>query len=54
MEYTIIYSEYMEYEEEIEAPNIDEAKRKFEEQVQAGSIEPTAARVTEYKVEPIV
>ena len=44
MNYTILYSEYMEYE----------AKKKFEEQVQAGQIEPTAARVTEYKVEPVV
>ena len=54
MNYTVIYSEYMEYEEEIEASSIAEAKQKFEEIVQAGSCEPTAARVTVYKVEPVV
>jgi hypothetical protein len=44
----------MEYEEDIEAVSIEEAKRQFETAVQNGEIEPTTAKVMEYKVEPNV
>jgi hypothetical protein len=54
MLFKIIYSEYMEYEEEVEATTIDEAKKKLEEEVTDGQAEPTSAQVCEYKVEPIV
>jgi hypothetical protein len=54
MTYTIIYSEYMEYEEDIEAVNIEEAKSKFESSVTNGEIEPIEAKVMQYKVEPNV
>lgn len=52
MIYNINYSEYMEFEEEIEAVNIEEAKRKFEEAVKNGECEPITARVMEYVVDP--
>ena len=52
MIYSIVYSEYMEYEEDIEAVNIQEAKKKFEEAVSCGQLEPTTARVMEYQVDP--
>ena len=54
MQFKIIYSEYMEYEEEVEAETVDEAKREFEEQVTEGHAEPTSAQVCEYKVVPVV
>lgn len=54
MLFKIIYSEYMEYEEQFEATTIEEAKRQFEEAVQDGQAEPTSAQVCEYKVEPIL
>ena len=52
MIYNITYSEYMEYEEDIEAMSIEEAKRKFEEAVSSGEVEPTTARIMEYQVDP--
>lgn len=52
--FNIVYSEYMEYEDDIEAVTIAEAKRKFEEAVKAGQIEPVTARVMEYEVTPDV
>jgi hypothetical protein len=54
MTYNIIYAEYMEYDEDIEAVSIEEAKRKFEDAVSSGEIEPVQARVMEYQVEPNV
>lgn len=50
--FNVNYIEYMEYEEEIEATNIDEAKRQFEIAVEMGQVEPIEARVLEYKVMP--
>ena len=52
MIYNITYSEYLEYEEDIEAISIDEAKKKFEEEVSLGQLEPTTARIMEYQVDP--
>ena len=52
MIYTITYSEYMEFEESIEAISIEEAKKKFEEAVSKGECEPVTARVMEYVVDP--
>jgi hypothetical protein len=54
MIYTISYSEYMEYEETIEATTIEEAKRKFEDVVSNGGVVPVTARILEYQVDPIV
>jgi hypothetical protein len=44
----------MEYEEDIEAVSIDEAKKQFEAAVSEGQVEPTEARIIEYTVEPNV
>lgn len=54
MIYSIVYSEYMEFEEDIEAMSIQEAKDKFEEAVKTGGIEPVAARVMDYEVTPVI
>lgn len=54
MIYKIQYSEYMEYDEDVEATSIEEAKRKFEAMVAAGEVEPITARVMEYVVDPEV
>ena len=50
MMYKVLYAEYMEYEEDVEASSEQEAKVQFERAVQDGQIEPTEARVMEYKV----
>ena len=52
MIFNISYSEYMEYEEDIEAVNIEEAKKKFEQAVSDGQLEPMTARIIEYVVDP--
>ena len=50
--FTINYSEYLEYEEEVEATTIEEAKKQFELAVEDGQVEPTTAKILEYKVMP--
>ena len=52
--FNIIYSEYMEYEEDVEAINIEEAKKQFEQAVSDGQVEPMTARIIEYVVDPVV
>ena len=52
--FTINYSEYLEYEEEVEAVTIDVAKRQFELAVEDGQVEPVTAKIIEYKVVPDV
>ena len=51
MLYKIIYAEYMEYEEDVEASTPEEAKRQFEQAVEDGQVEPLEARIIQYKVE---
>jgi len=50
--FTIHYSEYLEYEEDVEASTIDEAKKQFELAVDDGQVEPVTAKILEYKVVP--
>lgn len=54
MTYTITYCEYLEYEEDVEAATIEEAKRKFEDMVSSGGVEPVTARILDYQVDPLI
>ena len=51
MNYKIIYVEYMEYEEDVEATSEEEARKQFQQAVEDGQVEPIEARIVEYKVQ---
>jgi len=50
--FKIMYTEYLEYDEDVEASSEAEAKKQFESAVEDGQVEPVEARIVEYKVQP--
>lgn len=49
--FTINYSEFMSYQEDIEAINVEEARTKFEQAVENGQFEPVEAKIINYDID---